>query len=163
MKKFTLIMVLLACVFSFAGCSQQTDKESDIDIKPATLTLEERKDIFASYFNHSDRYNVAEIKENLDKSDTLKVLTLDEALSVFWMENELNPKDYLQKTDENGQVYYQHKVNTNEIKVFVNLLYPQPEDENTDVIENEDYGFYVIQTKGQNYFINVNGEISAIE
>ena len=163
MKKFAVIVALLACVFSFGGCSQKTDKDSDTAVNPAILTLEERKDIFASYFNHSEEYNVAEIKENLDKTDMLKVLTLDEALSAFWLENGLDPNDYLQKTSENGQVYYQHKVENNEIKVYVNLLYPQTEDENADVTETEDYGFYIIQTCGQNYFISVNGDISVIE
>ena len=104
-----------------------------------------------------------EIKENLDKIDSPQVLTLDEALSVFWMENGLNPKDYLQKTSENGQVYYQHKVDKNEIKVFVSLLYPDTENETENVNSIMEYGFYIIQTDGQNYFIGVNGEILPID
>ena len=163
MRKFTVFMVLLVCVISFVGCGQKTDKDSDTDVKPTVLTVEERKDVFVSYFNHSDKYNATEIKENLDKIGSTQVLTLDEALSVFWVENELNPKDYLQKTSENGQVYYQHKVDKNEIKVFVSLLYPDTENGTENVNNIMDYGFYIIQTDGQDYFIGVNGEILPID
>ena len=156
MKKFVVAVALFVCVLCFVACGQKTDKNSGTDVNQPTLTLEERKDIFASYFNNSDLWSANEVRANLNITDPLAVLTLDEALAVFWQANDLNPKDYLQKTDENGHVYYQHKVENNEIRVFVNLLY----DEDIGAEDSVEYGFYVIQSNGQNYFINVNGDIT---
>ena len=163
MKRFVLFVVIVVCMFCFTACGQETDKDLDTDVNYGTLTLEERKDIFASYFNSGDRYSADEVRESLDIINPLAVLTLDEALAVFWQTNGIDSRDYLHKTDENGHVYYQHKVENNEIRVFVNLLYDWTEDGNTDTDSDTEYGFYVIQTNGQNYFISIDGDISPMD
>ena len=91
------------------------------------------------------------------------VLTLDEALEVFWVESGVLPKDYLRKTDENGQVYYHHKNNDNKISVFVNLLYGNLDYAIADSDNPDTYGFLVIQTDGPDFLIKVNGETIILE
>ena len=160
MKKFWLILTMVMGIALLSGCSEQKETPKENQQNPAVLTVEERKDIFVSYFNQSQNYSTEDIKRNLDKVNNPQILTLDEALAVFWKESGYSPNDFLQKTDDSGQVYYQHKTNGNKVTVFVNLLYSSIE-EKTPI--SEDYGFIVVQTNGQNYFININGQISPTE
>ena len=161
MKKLRVILCLI-CVFIFVSCNNKQEADTEFTDKNVILTLEERKNIFASYFNQS-QYNVADIKQNLDKIDRPQVLTLDEALNVFWKESGQSVKDYLCKTDTNGQVYYQHKTSDNMVSVFVNLLYEDLQYGDVDSANPESYGFLIIQTKGQNYLVTISGKVSTIQ
>ena len=163
MKKICVVLALMLCTLLFVACDKEADTEKNDVPDTVVLTVEERKDIFVSYFNHSAEYSAAEIERNLDKIEALQVLTLDEALNVFWKESGISAKDYLHKTDADGQVYYQHKKGDNKITVFVNLLYKEMEEDITDDTAFENYGFLIIQTEGEDYFINVSGTIKTVE
>ena len=163
MKKICVVLALLLCTLLFVACNKEATVEKNDVSDTVVLTEKERKDIFVSYFNHSTEYSAEEIEQNLDKIEALQVLTLDEALDVFWKESGLSAKDYLHKTDADGQVYYQHKKGDNKITVFVSLLYKDGGEDITDAIGPEDYGFLIIQTDGDDYFVNINGAVKMIE
>ena len=160
MKKLACFMV---CLLLMGGCGQESGTTANSGAKPIVLTVEERKDIFVSYFNYSTTHIVSDIERNLDKIPSPMVLTLDEALEVFWVESGVLPKDYLRKTDENSQVYYHHKNNDNKISVFVNLLYGNLDYAIADSDNPDTYGFLVIQTDGPDFLIKVNGETIILE
>ena len=162
MKRFWLVLALVIGMAVLSACSEEKEQPKENLQNPTVLTVEERKDIFVSYFNHSQQYSAEDISRNLDTVDNPQILTLDEALTVFWKESGYSPKDFLQKTDDSGQVYYQHKTNGNRVSVFVKLLY-SPVEEGGETPSAKDYGFIVVQTSGQNYFININGQISSTE
>ena len=163
MKKLACFMGFMVCLLLMGGCGQESGTTSNSGAKPTVLTVEERKDIFVSYFNYSTAYIVSDIERNLDKIPSPMVLTLDEALEVFWVESGVLPKDYLRKTDENGQVYYHHKNNDNKISVFVNLLYGNLDYAIADSDNPDTYGFLVIQTDGPDFLIKVSGETIILE
>ncbi len=159
MKKVSFILAFMAGIFIFAGCNGDTDSPGDTGQPPASLTFEERKDIFASYFNHSTDHRATEVRQALDKMEALEVLTLDEALDTFWSVSGYSSEDYLPKTNSEGKVYYSHKTEDNQIAVLVNLLgdYTRTGETQPDIARR--YGFIVVQTKGQDVFIDVSGEI----
>ena len=161
MKKFCVIMAFVACFF--VSCGKQTDLVPNDTINSSELTLEERKDIFVSYFNYSEEYKPADIKKKLDNMQDLKVLTLDEALKFFWVESGFSPTDYLRKTDSNGQVYYQHKTQDNKISVYVNPLCEVLTENTADGSNTGTYGFIVRQSNGQNFLIKIDGCIEPIQ
>ena len=163
MKKICVVLALMLCTLLFVACDKEAGTEKNDVSDTVVLTVEERKDIFVSYFNHCAEYSAAEIERNLDKIEALQVLTLDEALNVFWKESGISAKDYLHKTDADGQVYYQHKKGDNKIAVFVNLLYKDMADNIADVTSPESYGFIVTQTAGKNYLITITGAVITVQ
>ena len=163
MRKLACFMVLILSLLLLGGCGDESATTVNSSAKPNVLTVEERKDIFVSYFNYSTVYNAKDIEQNLDKIPSPMVLTLDEALEVFWVESDISPKDYLRKTDENGQVYYHHKNNNNKISVFVNLLYDSVDYNIADSCNPDTYGFLIVQTDAPDFLIKVSGEILQIE
>ena len=163
MKKICVILTVLMCAIVFVACNKTTDEKQNSAPDNMALTIEERKDIFVSYFNHCTEYSATDIEQNLDKIENLRVLTLDEALCVFWSESGVSADDYLHKTDAGGQVYYQQKKGDNKIAVFVNLLYKDMEENNIEVTNPENYGFIVTQTTGDNYLITIIGEVTVIQ
>ena len=163
MRKIMYFVAFMGCFLLLGGCGQKTDTDANSNVKPTMLTLEERKDIFVSYFNYNTVYSEEDIKRNLDKIPSPMVLTLDEALEVFWVESGISPKDYLRKTDENGQVYYHHKNNDNKISVFVNLLYGDLDYNIADSDNPDTYGFLVVQTDGLDFLIKVSGETITLQ
>ena len=266
MKNIRIILAFVVCFFIFTACGDNTVADTDINNSTA-LTVEERKDIFASYFNHNVQYKIGRfvgesenntytvncdgqlfnyrickeenlgfyhpmtgsldynlpleegeemivfyingenginyaktvspttlsdkytriffesetaestsprgyyknmqkhIRTSLDKIENPQVLTLDEALNVFWKESGLSKKDFLQKTGVHGDVFYQHKTEDHAIMATVNLLCTQAE--GTDGLANvdkpQDYEFVIIQNKGENYIINVDGTVTKTE
>ena len=85
MRKLACFMGFMLCFLLLGGCGQESGTTSNSGAKPIVLTVEERKDIFVSYFNYSTAYIVSDIERNLDKIPSPMVLTLDEALEVFWV------------------------------------------------------------------------------
>lgn len=163
MKKICVILAMLVCALVFVACKETKAEKQNSAPDNVALTVEERKDIFVSYFNHCTEYSATEIEQNLDKIENLQVLTLDEALNIFWAESGISADDYLHRTDTDGQVYYQQKKGDNKIAVFVNLLYKDMADNIADVTSPESYGFIVTQTAGKNYLITITGTVITVQ
>ena len=163
MKRIGMCLLILFCILGFVACSAENNTDSDTVTKPPVLTLEERKDIYVSYFHYSTEYSTADIEETLEKIHNPQVLTLDEALDVFWTESGIDPAYYLRKTNSNGQVYYRHKISDNSVSAFVNMLYTANDEQSKDVTDIENYGFIVVQSNGWDYIINVDGTVKCIQ
>ena len=84
MKKICVILAMLVCALAFVACKETKAEKQNSAPDNVALTVEERKDIFVSYFNHCTEYSATDIEQNLDKIENLQVLTLDEALNIFW-------------------------------------------------------------------------------
>ena len=264
MKKHLFLFTFIIFICVFTACGQETDPPAPNGQGNLQLTVDERKDIFASYFNHSLAYKTGQymgedtphshriecadgseftysicksenlgfyhpmtgsldnslplekgeeiivfyirgedgvnyaktvsatdvsvkylrspsqqdhtpqdyyrqmqsvIRANLDKISAPQVLTLDEALAVFWQESGLSQKDFLQKTSTHGDVFYQHKTDGRTIMATVSLCCTQAQD--TETLANADdagaYAFVVLQSTGENYVINVDGTVTTTE
>ncbi len=261
MKKLRFAFALLLCVLCFTACGDDAPPAVQPGTNQLQLTVEERKDIFASYFNHSlasktgryigqtshgsyemecadgsifayslcreenlgfyypmtgsldyalsleegreiivfyirgeDGINHAKtvaptilppgyirvgaqpadspqtyykemqktIRANLDSTENPQVLTLDEALAVFWAQSGLQPSDFLQKTGAHGDVFYQHKTDSHSVMATVNLRCTQPPDGEglANAHNSAEYAFVVMQSSGENYIINIDGTVT---
>ena len=111
----------------------------------------------------------AVIRENLDRIDNPQVLTLDEAMAVFWRESGLDKKQFLLKTGSHGDVYYQHKTNGHTVMATVNMLCTRPAKSDTVSIADSPqlYSFIVMQNRrGESlpfYIINIDGTVKTAE
>lgn len=122
---------------------------------------------FDGYDKAEDFYRrqSAVIRENLDSAENLHVLTLDEAMDAFWVASGLDRTDFLLKTGTHGDAFYKHKSEDHVIMVTVNLQCSQTADtEGRRNIGNvSEYEFIVLQSKGYNYMINVDGTTRPVE
>lgn len=254
MKFLKTLFAVMICGIFLTACSDDTPPPPEN--APEGLTTEERKDIFASYFNHSiscvsgeytdentikkadgsifvyqtvcredfslycypmtgslghctkpgkgdeiivfyvkgdDGINYAKttgfvntadefkkskehyqniqtvIRENLDRIDNLQILTLDEAMAVFWKESKLDKRQFLLKTGSHGDVHYQHKTDGHTVMATVNMICTQPDgEEEVSVVDSPQlYSFIVMQNQnGENlpfYIINIDGTVKTAE
>ena len=111
----------------------------------------------------------AVIRENLDRIDNPQVLTLDEAMTVFWKESALDKKQFLLKTGSHGDVYYQHKTNGHTVMATVNMLCTRPAKSDTvSMVDSPQlYSFIVMQNQHTEplpfYIINIDGTVKTAE